>query len=203
MPATRRQAYTEQTRRALLDSARACFGERGFHDSSVAQIAAGAGLSPGAVYKHFRSKEELFYEVAETLQRESYEEIGKRMAPLADPRDRLREARAAYLEAFERPEVQRILCVDYSAVLGDVRWRRERPAYTVVVLKDLLGALAAEGRLRLEAVDGAAHMIFGALNEGLLWMAASNRPRKARAEMEAFLEALEEALIGDPASRGR
>jgi AcrR family transcriptional regulator len=49
----------EETRRRLLDAAAAEFDRRGFEGTRVADIAAGAELSNGALYGHFRSKTEL------------------------------------------------------------------------------------------------------------------------------------------------
>lgn len=49
----------EETRQRLLDAATAEFLRRGFEGSRVADIAAGAELSNGALYGHFRSKTEL------------------------------------------------------------------------------------------------------------------------------------------------
>lgn len=49
------------TRDRLLTEGMRLFGERGYGSTSVAQIEAAAGLSPGSgsLYKHFRSKQEL------------------------------------------------------------------------------------------------------------------------------------------------
>lgn len=52
------------TRRRLLDAAVAAFAERGFHATTTRDIAAAAGMSPAAVYVHYRSKEELLAEIA-------------------------------------------------------------------------------------------------------------------------------------------
>ena len=49
----------EETRQRLLDAAAAEFLRRGFEGTRVADIAAGAELSNGALYGHFRSKTEL------------------------------------------------------------------------------------------------------------------------------------------------
>lgn len=49
----------EDTRRRLLDAAAAEFDRRGFEGARVADIAAGAELSNGALYRHFRGKSEL------------------------------------------------------------------------------------------------------------------------------------------------
>jgi AcrR family transcriptional regulator len=43
----------------ILDGARACFVERGFHASSIAQISAAAQVSPANIYQYYPSKEAL------------------------------------------------------------------------------------------------------------------------------------------------
>jgi AcrR family transcriptional regulator len=55
----------EQTRQELLSAAEACFVSRGFHASSVDQVAERAGYTKGAVYSNFASKEDLFFAVYE------------------------------------------------------------------------------------------------------------------------------------------
>lgn len=49
-----------RTRSDLLDSAARVFARRGLHAASVDQVAEDAGLTKGAVYSNFSSKEELF-----------------------------------------------------------------------------------------------------------------------------------------------
>ena len=48
-----------ETRERLLRAAAEVFGERGYDGTRVADIAAAAGLSNGAMYTHFGSKAEL------------------------------------------------------------------------------------------------------------------------------------------------
>jgi AcrR family transcriptional regulator len=52
-----RHAASEATRQQVLDSALALFRERGFHETTLRDIAAHAGLSLGAAYYYFKSKE--------------------------------------------------------------------------------------------------------------------------------------------------
>jgi AcrR family transcriptional regulator len=49
-----------QTRERLLDAALEVFSRRGYHSTSVDEIAAEAGFSKGAVYSNFSGKEDLF-----------------------------------------------------------------------------------------------------------------------------------------------
>ena len=45
----------------ILDAAISVFIENGFEETSMRQIASAAGLTTGAIYHHFKNKDELFY----------------------------------------------------------------------------------------------------------------------------------------------
>ncbi|HZX03150.1 TetR/AcrR family transcriptional regulator [Kribbella sp.] len=51
-------------RTEIVAAARRCFARDGFHRTSMADIAAEAGLSVGAAYRHFAGKEELVLEIS-------------------------------------------------------------------------------------------------------------------------------------------
>ena len=53
------EAHIEARRQQILEAANACFSRQGFHQSSVQDICREAGLSPGAVYRYFPSKEHI------------------------------------------------------------------------------------------------------------------------------------------------
>lgn len=55
----------ERTYEELVVAAERLFTERGFHATSVDEIAFEAGYTKGAVYSNFRSKEDLFFAVYE------------------------------------------------------------------------------------------------------------------------------------------
>jgi AcrR family transcriptional regulator len=58
-PALRRRPLRSETRRQVLDAAFAIFGERGIAATSLTEVAAAAGLTKGAVYSNFASKDDL------------------------------------------------------------------------------------------------------------------------------------------------
>ncbi|WP_328403237.1 TetR/AcrR family transcriptional regulator [Streptomyces sp. NBC_00390] len=59
------QEHLDARRRQILDGAARCFARNGFHATSMQDILREAGLSAGAVYRYFRSKEELIEAIAE------------------------------------------------------------------------------------------------------------------------------------------
>lgn len=52
-------------RRRILEAAIRCFLRNGFHSASMQMICAEAKMSPGGVYRHFRSKDEIIGAIAE------------------------------------------------------------------------------------------------------------------------------------------
>jgi AcrR family transcriptional regulator len=54
---------TKETRELILKSAMDIFLETGYQEASMRKIAARAGITAGAIYKHFSGKEEMFGEL--------------------------------------------------------------------------------------------------------------------------------------------
>jgi AcrR family transcriptional regulator len=65
VPTLARQDRAERTRNAILDAAAEVFDERGFNGASLSEILAKAGVTKGALYFHFASKEELAHALIE------------------------------------------------------------------------------------------------------------------------------------------
>ncbi len=64
-PAGKREQTKIANRQAILDAARAVFGELGYETSTVRDIIRRTGLSVGAFYNYYRSKEEVFEALAD------------------------------------------------------------------------------------------------------------------------------------------
>lgn len=66
MSTTPRKRLTgEERRAAILDAALAVFAERGYHVSSIDDIAREGGVSKALIYEHFTSKQQLYAELLE------------------------------------------------------------------------------------------------------------------------------------------
>jgi AcrR family transcriptional regulator len=55
----------ESRREAILEAALACFSEDGFHQTGMADIVSRSGMSHGAVYGYFRSKDDIVEALAD------------------------------------------------------------------------------------------------------------------------------------------
>src|SRR5438067_178491 len=60
-------AKAEATRRGLLRAARKLFGKKGYASTSVDEVVRAAGVTKGALYHHFRDKDDLFRAVVEQV----------------------------------------------------------------------------------------------------------------------------------------
>ncbi|MFO7750837.1 MAG: TetR family transcriptional regulator [Desulfobacteraceae bacterium] len=58
----------EKTRLSIIDAALALFYEKGFATTSLEQIASQAGVTRGAVYWHFKNKNDLFISLASEME---------------------------------------------------------------------------------------------------------------------------------------
>jgi AcrR family transcriptional regulator len=92
------------TRARLLDAAKQIFEEQGFLEARITDIAERAGLSHGAFYHYFDSKEQVFREVAQTLDdrlSEPMESVIFAESP-AGPRDRIFTAIHRHLAQYQQ-----------------------------------------------------------------------------------------------------
>ncbi|MFG2191811.1 TetR/AcrR family transcriptional regulator [Streptomyces sp. NPDC048639] len=82
------QAHLDARRRQILDGAARCFARNGFHATSMQDVLREAGLSAGAVYRYFSSKEELIEAIADeafsTIRTAFAEAVRETPPPLPD-----------------------------------------------------------------------------------------------------------------------
>lgn len=72
-----RNKYPEETVRKILDTAERLFIEKGYDHTSLQEIIEETGLSKGAIYHHFASKEEIFYSVCDRIGQRNAEILSK------------------------------------------------------------------------------------------------------------------------------
>lgn len=56
--------YLERRRQQILDAAQRCFARKGFYETSMRDVFCESGLSAGAVYRYFKSKDQLIQTIS-------------------------------------------------------------------------------------------------------------------------------------------
>ena len=98
-----RNKYPEETVRKILDTAERLFIEMGYDRASLQEIIDETGLSKGAIYHHFASKEDIFYAVCDRIGQRNAEVLSQvRDAPGLNGLEKLR----AMLKTSLQPERQ-------------------------------------------------------------------------------------------------
>lgn len=64
-PESKAEARARMQRERILDAARTCFVDKGFHSASMAAIAETAGMSPGLIYRYFENKNAIILAIIE------------------------------------------------------------------------------------------------------------------------------------------
>ena len=200
MPEPRRtQAErSEATRGALLAAARRLFTEKGYAGTGRDEIAAEAGVTRGALYHHFASKESVFRAVVEQLEQEVTERVATVAMGGGDAGEELRLGCLAFLDACLDPSVRRIVLLEAPAVLGWEQWRQIDERYGLALLTSGVQMVMDAGLVEPGPVAPLAHMLLGALNEAALLVATAKRPKAARAEVGRTVEQVLDRLLAAP-----
>lgn len=186
----------ESTRAALLDAARALFTEKGFAATGREEIAERAGVTRGALYHHFDSKQAAFRAVALELEAELEQRMRREAAKGGGALETLRRCARAYLDACTDPAIVRILAIEAPAVLGTEAVRAMNEATCQGLLLPALRALRDEGRAVPGDDEVAAHLLLGMLNEAAVVIAAAPNPKAAAKKVQPTLDALLARLAG-------
>jgi TetR/AcrR family transcriptional regulator, cholesterol catabolism regulator len=115
------EAAASGRREQLVSAAARVIGAKGYERASLQEICAAAGILPGSLYYHFKSKEDLFIKVHAEGFRQLNEAVDRAVAAESDPWRRLEAACAAHLELLVASD-------DVSLVAGTSLFHLAEPA---------------------------------------------------------------------------
>lgn len=169
--AERRTATTH----ALRQAGRELFGRRGFVGVSVDDVALAAGVTRGALYHYFDSKERLFEEVFQEVEAALVQRVLRASAAATGPVEQLRAGCDAFIDATADRQIGRIALIDAPVVLG---WTRYRELDEQNFLSHLRNAMdAIRGPAAGDENEMLARALLGALCEVALRAATHPRER--------------------------
>ena len=149
--AGKREQTKQQNRQAILDSAREVFAEMGYQAATVRDIIRRTGLSVGAFYNYYRSKEEVYEALSDDGVRRFRPILAAQYEAAADFQTYIRGAIGAYFEFLvEEHKAERAV---HAPGERHPHLRTETPEMQAVfdqVRRSISGALAKDGG---QAVD--------------------------------------------------
>lgn len=181
------------TRAFLLQIAAEVFAERGYAETTMAQLIERSGLTKGAFYFHFSSKEQLALAVIEEKQRQWIDSVVQAIS--AEPRafDRLRAVAMALVKVHRDPSAFSVsrLTRDLARVDGVSDVVRDHMRTWIGLVAGLIRQAQADGDLpeSVDADDLAAVLV--ATTDGLKDLGALiDRPNRARRAYERRMNTL-------------
>lgn len=180
----------EQTRRAILANGVQHFAEHGYGGGALADLLTSLGVTRGALYHHFGSKQGLFEAVVEHVQHGLSEKIARASQQAGGGWEGIEAGCLAFVSAATDPAYRRIVLLDAPAVLGWLRWKEIDDAHLTSSLHDGLRLAAEQAGVSIDA-QAIAVALSGAMNELALWVAHHEKTRaplqRARATIAALL----------------
>ncbi len=120
----RQSREREAVRRSILNAARGLFLAQGYANVSMRKIAEQIEYGPGAIYSYFRSKDDIFFALAE----EGLHYLQQRCSTREDHRDPLESVRESmrrlYTFSKEQPEYFWLIFVDNAVPRISREWER-------------------------------------------------------------------------------
>ena len=199
-----RAAHVQDTRRALLDAAREVFAADGFQATRTEDIVRRAGLTRGALYHHFRDKEDLFRAVYEEVAGEVGQLLRRRSGDRpADGWSLFRANSEIYLDAASsNPAYRQIVLIDGPAVLGWDHLSERSDGPTRKIMEYVADAID-QGTLDPQPVKPLAHLL-SALGVGsAMYVAHAEDPAAARGEISRCNERFFAGLEASPSHGAR
>lgn len=165
---SRSERKRARTRAELLAAARKVFAQRGYHDTSIADITERADVGVGTFYLHFRDKDDMFntlldegfYDLREAIAEERRDDGGRSLTRLVT---------AVFRQAYARRDLFQI------AMTARGQGARARRAEFDLAdsLLQVLETVEAETQLAGYDLPILAHLIAGMITQGIyLWFAS-------------------------------
>jgi AcrR family transcriptional regulator len=189
--------HRESRREQILDAALACFSENGFHQTGMADIVRRSGMSHGAVYVYFPSKEDIIEALADD--RHQREAILNSVAAQADnPIEGLRALVRAYAGSMTDPagELNRRVGINgWAEALRSARVHARVVEGIRTPLSVIAGLVKQAQRMDMLSNDLSADAIarsFIAIFQGFVLQAAW----KEKIDIDACLAVVDRMLLG-------
>jgi len=176
LPSPRRE-HMGPTAASILSAAVDLFSQRGYHGTSMRDIADQVGIRPGALYNHFLSKQDILVYVIDTQLTDLYNGVIERLRETRDPVEELRKA-IKYHVLLHGTHSAEMLIADNEIPALSPNHRRliigKRKRYERL-FQDILQRCKEEGRFRPFDVQIVSYAIIGMATQVATWFDSGGR----------------------------
>lgn len=162
----RKQREKEQLKERILKAAREIFFEKGFHNTSIRNIADQIEYSPGTIYLYFKDKDAIFHELHKEgfqLLRNSKMQV---LQEIKDPFERLIAMGKGYLDfAQENPDYYDLMFVitnPMEALEDKECWLEGQSAFDILV--SVVDECIKQGRFKGHDAENLAYTVWSTLH---------------------------------------
>ncbi len=180
----RRAHYAASTRDDLVRSAVSLFTTHGYAGTSLDTIATRARVTKGALYHHFKGKQDLFEAAFSAVERNVYSKLQRILEKSENLWVKAGLVVREYLQSCLDPAYQRIVIHEGPVVMGWQRWRDAQEGLSYGVIRDVIADLRAAGGLGGISVEVTARLVCGALSTAATMIANSPDPKRVSEETE-------------------
>jgi AcrR family transcriptional regulator len=194
--------HEQEVRERIVRAATRVFSERGFHRATMQDIVRASGLSVGAIYTYFKSKDELILAGCDLITDQEMGELARRLGSIDDFRERISVAVGLIfdqmeIESGDLGSIRQLSLAwaeaDTSPAIREMLLRRRREIHGAAV------ALLQEGIARGEFpawldIDRVAAGL-GALLDGVIIQSIEEGAGYRRAESERRILSMLEILM--------
>lgn len=151
------EAHLEARRQQILDAAWACFARKGYHETTMQDICAESGLSPGAIYRYFASKETIINAVWDRNEEWARDVLETARSQAGQPLDTLQIiGQTMWLSYFDDPAFEtmaRVEIENWPEILRDkdrLDNHRKNLRFWRTLVTQLLSQAKEQGQLKAD-----------------------------------------------------
>jgi AcrR family transcriptional regulator len=196
-------AHEQQRRAQILAAAMTCFAQQGYHATSMDDVVRASGLSVGAIYSYFPSKEDLFLSLCDFRSDQTlaslnqlFRQPGPMVAKFDEAVDYFFRLLSDDLVPLARVNVE---FLSEAAKSDRIKERQQRRCDTIrQFIRWLLTEAQKEGAVRADVDVAAAAELMMALNEGILMLTVAGVRQVSLADLKPAYLALLDSGFATP-----
>ncbi len=151
------------TRAAIIKAAQKRFGDPGFDATKIDDIAAEAGVAKGAVYHHFKNKNEIFEAVFDQVSSEVVAAMVSDIEPGGETLETLMHSMKRFFDLCAPAQVSRIMLLDGPVVLGHANWQRLDARHFGGLVTHALKEAMDAGAIRQQPLEPLSRILLGGI----------------------------------------